>query len=189
MLLTRYTDQIFWGGVEDLTSDTAERLMEKLASQQSDYAAVLSRYQHDQSYENSDELRKISDRRWAIPREIERRYWEGYQAIQVERYQTDRKNKTEEAREHARSLVPEVDLSSFGGGWVFVLEFTTIIFIVFSVLSLGVLGVLNSEQIGTILAAIAGYVLGKSTTYRGPGGQEIVRGAEQPTAVLDALNK
>jgi hypothetical protein len=72
---------------------------------------------------------------------------------------------------------------------VFVLEFTTIIFIVFAVLALGLLGVLTSEPIATILAAIAGYVLGKSTSVRGGGGEEIRRGAEEPKVFFEAMAK
>jgi hypothetical protein len=56
-------------------------------------------------------------------------------------------------------------------------------------LALGFVGVLGAEQIGTILAAIAGYVLGKSTTIRGAGGAEILRGAEEPKALMEAMTK
>ncbi|NOZ73676.1 MAG: hypothetical protein GXP38_17590 [Chloroflexi bacterium] len=49
------------------------------------------------------------------------------------------------------------------GGSRFVLEFTAIVVIIFTALILGILGVMNTEQIGTLLAAIAGYVLGRAT--------------------------
>jgi len=96
---------------------------------------------------------------------------------------------TADERDRAEKLLPTMDVSSFGGGWVFVLEFTTILFIVFAVLSLGLLGVLKSEPIATILAAIAGYVLGKSTSIRGAGGEEIRRGAEEPKVLFEAMTK
>jgi hypothetical protein len=82
-----------------------------------------------------------------------------------------------------------MDVSSLGGGWVFVLEFTTIIFIVFAVLALGLLGVLTAEPIATILAAVAGYVLGKSTDIRGAGGEEIRRGGEEPKVLFEAMTR
>jgi hypothetical protein len=53
----------------------------------------------------------------------------------------------EREREWAESLLTSMDVSSFGGGWAFVLEFTTIIFIIFAVLTLGLLGVLSSAMI------------------------------------------
>lgn len=96
---------------------------------------------------------------------------------------------TAEERDRAEKLLPTMDASSFGGGWVFVLEFTTIIFIVFAGLALGLLGVLKSEPIATILAAIAGYVLGKSTSIRGARGEEIRRGAEEPKVLFEAMTK
>lgn len=51
-----------------------------------------------------------------------------------------------------------------GKGSEFVLEFTTVVVIIFAAAILGVLQVLGTEQIGTLLAAIAGYVLGRATT-------------------------
>ena len=36
--------------------------------------------------------------------------------------------------------------------------------IIFSTVVLGIVGILKEQQIGTLLAAIAGYVLGKATT-------------------------
>lgn len=124
-----------------------------------------------------------------IDKEINRRFEDGYREEQVKRYQKKRVEKREEAQIHANRLLPSIDVSAFGGGWVFVLEFTTIIFIIFATLALGFVDVLGSEQIGTILAAIAGYVLGKSSSFKTPEGNEIVRGGEQPTAVVDILNK
>lgn len=51
-----------------------------------------------------------------------------------------------------------------GRGPEFVLEFTTVVVIIFAAVILGVLNVLSTEQIGTLLAAIAGYVLGRATS-------------------------
>jgi hypothetical protein len=57
----------------------------------------------------------------------------------------------------------KVDFSVLQGrGPEFVLEFTAIVVIIFSAVILGVTKILQQDQIGTLLAAIAGYVLGKA---------------------------
>lgn len=124
-----------------------------------------------------------------IQQEINRRFTEGYRQAQLDAYRQERRTVRDQAREHALTLIPGIDVSAFGGGWIFVLEFTTIIFIIFATLALGFVGVLGAEQIGTILAAIAGYVLGKSTTIRGAAGQEILRGSGEPKALMEAVTK
>ncbi|HEY6250780.1 MAG TPA: hypothetical protein VI685_12535 [Candidatus Angelobacter sp.] len=48
-------------------------------------------------------------------------------------------------------------------GWAFLLEFSTVIVIIFALLVLGILETLDGREIATILAAIAGYVLGKAS--------------------------
>jgi hypothetical protein len=65
-----------------------------------------------------------------------------------------------------------VDLAVLRGrGAEFVLEFTTIVVLIFAAIALGILGILETQQIGTLLAAIAGYVLGRaSTRTRGASG-------------------
>ena len=75
---------------------------------------------------------------------------------------------TRRAQEFA-SLALKVDFSALRGrGPEFVLEFTAIIVIIFAATILGIGGVLESNQIGTLLAAIAGYVLGKASSRNGP---------------------
>jgi hypothetical protein len=79
-------------------------------------------------------------------------------------YQTDLAEVKKVAAERAMLLL-DVDFSALRGrGPEFVLEFTAVVVIIFAALVLGVLGVLDSHQIGTLLAAIAGYVLGKATS-------------------------
>jgi hypothetical protein len=46
----------------------------------------------------------------------------------------------------------------------FFIELTAILTIIFGILILGLLGVLGTREISPILAAIAGYVLGKTTS-------------------------
>ena len=104
-----------------------------------------------------------------------RELWEKYQreraawtqAVNVEayeRYKIDLAKASTEATERA-GLATDVDLSVLRGrGAEFVLEFTTVVVIIFAAVVLGVLDILGTEQIGTLLAAIAGYVLGRATT-------------------------
>ena len=91
----------------------------------------------------------------AIRQEINRRFFEGFQKEQINIFYQELNTARTEAYSRAETLLPRMDVSVVGGGWVFVLEFTTIIFIVFAALSLGLLDKLESDQIGTILAAIA----------------------------------
>jgi hypothetical protein len=79
--------------------------------------------------------------------------------------------KIEAVRQAKRAL--HIDFSSLRGrGAEFVLEFTAVVVIIFSAVILGVLDILQQEQIGTLLAAIAGYVLGRATTRARSGVSE-----------------
>ena len=61
------------------------------------------------------------------------------------------------AKERAERKVPTtIDISLLGGGFTFLLEFSTVIVIIFALVMLGILGTLGGEEISTILAAIAG---------------------------------
>lgn len=81
-----------------------------------------------------------------------------------------------------------VDLSALRGrGPEFVLEFTTVVVIIFAVLALGVLRILDSQQIGTLFAAIAGYVLGRATSRTQTKSSEgVVTETETRTSVTTA---
>ena len=75
------------------------------------------------------------------------------------------------AHNHAESLVNEAlpavfDLSAPERGSLF-LEFATVVIIIISVLILAFIQVLDGEQVAPILASIAGYVLGRSTSELG----------------------
>jgi len=81
------------------------------------------------------------------------------------RFEDQKKDREGQARKSAEDFVPKsMDISLLGGGWSFLLEFSTVIVIIFTLLILGVLGFLEGQQIAPILAAIAGYVLGKATS-------------------------
>lgn len=77
-----------------------------------------------------------------------------------------------EASQFAKSVIPpDVSISEEYGPALY-LEFGTVIVIIFAVLSLAVLGVLGGQETSTILAAIAGYVLGKATKRPAPSALE-----------------
>jgi hypothetical protein len=81
-----------------------------------------------------------------------------------------------------------VDLAVLRGrGAEFVLEFTTIVVLIFAATALGILGILETQQIGTLLAAIAGYVLGRaSTRTRGTSGEHALTEEDRRTPVNTA---
>ena len=87
-------------------------------------------------------------------------------------YTQDLKELQKEATDQADRAL-DVDFSTLRGqGPEFVLEFTAVVVVIFAAVILGVLNVLKNEQIGTLLAAIAGYVLGRATTRRSSGGTD-----------------
>lgn len=109
------------------------------------------------------------------------------------RYKKDLKCAQKKAAERAEIAIKSPDyLALRGKGPEFVLEWTTIIVIVFAAVILGVIGGLGAEQIGTLLAAIAGYILGRATsrtkegvtTTAPPSTEEIIKliGAVRGTA-------
>jgi hypothetical protein len=69
------------------------------------------------------------------------------------------------ARHDAEILVPPtLSVAGMGITGAFFIELTAILTIIFGILILGLLGVLGTREISPILAAIAGYVLGKTTS-------------------------
>jgi len=101
-------------------------------------------------------------------------------SLEVELYNKeldDVRKKSEKAAKRAA----DVDISIFRGrGPTFVLEFTAIVVIIFSAVILGIIGLLQAEQIGTLLAAVAGYVLGRSTS-RGSDGEQSAKTESEPS--------
>jgi hypothetical protein len=82
-------------------------------------------------------------------------------------YDNDVLTREQEARNASQRILGGIDLTILRGvGPEFILQFTAIVTIVFVVLLLGTIGNLASDQAGTILAAIAGYVLGQTTRTR-----------------------
>lgn len=78
-----------------------------------------------------------------------------------------------EAKKKAEDSVPKsMDISLLGGGFSFLLEFSAVIVIIFTLMTLGILKVLDGKDITTILASIAGYVLGKAGSISKGDGSE-----------------
>ncbi len=106
-----------------------------------------------------EELREAPFRKWA---EEERA-----------RYLAAREKAEKEAQRRANDMVPQsIDISLLGGGWSFLLEFSTVIVIIFVLLCLGLMGAIASKDITTILASIAGYVLGRASSAAAQRGSE-----------------
>jgi len=81
-------------------------------------------------------------------------------------FEKEKRKIKEKALKRADKRIPKsMDISLLGGGFSFILEFSTVIVIIFSVVILGIVGILEGREISTILAAIAGYVLGKATGF------------------------
>ena len=81
-----------------------------------------------------------------------------------ENFREDLKSLEKEAKKEASSMTPEsFKTSVFGGDWKFILEFSTVLIIIFSLLTLASIDKIDGQEIATILAAIAGYVLGRNT--------------------------
>lgn len=96
-----------------------------------------------------------------------------WEIAERERYGKLRQEAETKAQERAKKRIPKsIDISLLGGGWAFLLEFSTVIVIIFVLVILGILGTLEGREISTILAAIAGYVLGKATTGARPPQRE-----------------
>lgn len=100
------------------------------------------------------------------------------------RYNADLIEGKKRAQERADDA-SKINLSVFRGkGTEFVLEFTTVVVIIFAAVILGILKILDTQQIGTLLAAIAGYVLGRATTRTKDG--EV--STTPPTNIVDIIN-
>lgn len=121
-----------------------------------------------------DEMKNKSDKFFHKRREFQEevnKWVREAQAWAHQRYEEDLQEVKKQAAAQAERAMGAVDFSAIRGrGPEFVLEFTAVVVIIFAAVILGIAGQLTNEQIGTLLAAIAGYVLGKATT-RGSSAQ------------------
>jgi hypothetical protein len=119
------------------------------------------------SWRRSDETQEQREERLR-EEEKERQFEEACAKWETEekiRYNEKREELERIALQRAKGKVPaSFDISLLGGGYSFLLEFSTVIVIIFTLLILGVLKIMEGKDISTILAAIAGYVLGKATS-------------------------
>jgi hypothetical protein len=114
------------------------------------------------------------------------------QAWAHQRYEEDLEKVKKLAAEQAKRAMGGADFSAIRGrGPEFVLEFTAVVVIIFAAVILGVGGILTNEQIGTLLAAIAGYVLGKATTRGSSAQVQVVsdKTSEQKTGGANRANE
>jgi hypothetical protein len=88
------------------------------------------------------------------------------------------------ANKRAESFVlKSMDISLLGGGWAFLLEFSTVIVIILTLLIIGIAGVVTDKEITTILASVAGHVLVRATAeWAGDGG---AKSGGQPATAAD----
>jgi hypothetical protein len=120
--------------------------------------------------------------------------WEKSQKRQrEEREQREKKHKelesqmSETAKHEADLLVPlSLTVAGMGITGSFFIELTAILTIIFGILILGIIGVLRTTEIAPILAAIAGYVLGKTTSGWAPYGGAV--GSQQPISPQSISN-
>lgn len=141
-----------WGDTDPYATWDEQSEAERLGSQTSDTMQQKSGLYRNETQEKQEKREKY--RRIKQKLEIEARL----------RYRRDLDECRKKARERAKDAV-SIDLATLRGrGAEFVLEFTTVVVIIFAAVVLGILRVLDAQQIGTLLAAIAGYVLGRATT-------------------------
>jgi small-conductance mechanosensitive channel len=69
-----------------------------------------------------------------------------------------------DAEDFANSILPSTVSFSEQFGPYFFIEFGTVIIIIFTILGLALLGIIGGQESVTVLATIAGYVLGKTTS-------------------------
>jgi hypothetical protein len=93
--------------------------------------------------------------------------------------QEEEKRMRQAAAHEAEILVPRsLTVAGMGITGSFFIELTAILTIIFGIIILGLVGVLGTTEIAPILAAIAGYVLGKTTSGWAPYGG--AAGLQQP---------
>jgi hypothetical protein len=109
-----------------------------------------------------EERKNIEDRK--EKREEDEKLFSTWATQEKQRYEEELTRIGTVAKKNAEERVPKsMDISILGGGWSFLLEFSTVIVILFILLSLGILKQITGENATTILASIAGYVLGKAS--------------------------
>jgi hypothetical protein len=107
--------------------------------------------------------------------------------LEIQLYDAELDGVSNDAKRAAKREA-DIDVGAFRGrGPTFVLQFTAVVVIVFLAVLLGVVDVLDNQQIGTLLAAVAGYVLGRSADSAGSAPE--ARGVPEAGADTDFKEK
>ena len=110
---------------------------------------------------DKDEYKKYKDAVYQYKIDT-RNYNQAFRSAVEAKYQEELIRARDDADAQAKKAA-NIDMGVFRGrGATFVLEFTAVVVIIFTSSILAILGKLSSEQVGTLLAAIAGYVLGRA---------------------------
>jgi len=131
-------------------------------------------YKDDKTFEYAKQLREQEEKARTEDLRLCRE-WEKREKVRFAARDAELKKKAAEIAE--RRTPKSMDVSFLGQGWMFLLEFSTVIVIIFSLVILGFLGILDGTQIAPILAAIAGYVLGKTSSEAAKGKEETGKAA------------
>lgn len=154
--------------VDDIKQQEYDKLVEQLRNTASEGALDLDKNKPPANYDGfkalwyPDKYQRIVGEGKKTQEEIEELNWE---QMEKKIFEDMCKGLDEKALKIADKKVPKsMDISLLGGGFSFLLEFSTVIVIIFTLLILGTLGNLEGREISTILASIAGYVLGKASS-------------------------
>jgi len=132
--------------------------------------ANLNRLMSQETRDPVEEQRVATDIRY-YERELKTRYSDenierirANKSLETQNRQRRDQRDREKASQEADTLVPRsLTVAGMGITGSFFIELTAILTIIFGIIILGLVEVLRTQEIATILAAIAGYVLGKTS--------------------------
>ena len=156
--------------------------MKRRVKEAEETAQELRERQTDLPDEERQELEELESEIRFIERELKGRFSEENIRASSEEWQQQEQAHREridrirqQADRDAEALVPRsLSVAGMGITGSFFVELTAILTIIFGIIILGLVGVLGTEEIAPILAAIAGYVLGKATSGWAPYGAAAV---------------
>jgi len=147
--------------------------------------------QADLTQDQNEELRYLKDRIRSIESDLEN-YLSDERIAELKkkeeeqeqlRQQRDQKLREKAAQEAQTLVPPSLTVAGMGITGSFFIELTAILTIIFGIIILGLVEVLRTQEIATILAAIAGYVLGKTSASSQPA-----QPPAPPTPAVQATN-
>lgn len=158
-------------------------------------AAGLRARETDLSEEEKEDLEQLESEIRYIKGELTSRLSEKKISALIEEQQRQEQQHRDrihlirqQAAEDAEALVPRsLSVAGMGITGSFFIELTAILTIIFGIIILGLVGVLGTQEIAPILAAIAGYVLGKATSGWAPyGGAAWLQQPSRPQAPMSS---